>query len=46
MKKYADRTENLQYQKYETVNDMPKARFLKAYNYERALKEEKEHALN
>lgn len=46
MKKYADRTENLQYQKYETVNDMLKARFLKAYNYERALKEEKEHALN
>ena len=38
MKKYADRTE--------TVNDMLKVRFLKAYNYERALKEEKEHALN
>lgn len=42
MKKYADSKDNLQYPKYENINDLLKARFLKAYTFEKALNEKAE----
>lgn len=37
MKKYADRKENLHYQKYETLNDVLKNSLLKSLVYEKAI---------
>lgn len=42
MKKYADKRENLHYQRYETLNDILKNSLLKSLVYEKVLKAEKE----
>lgn len=39
MKQYADKSENLSYKKYETLNDVLKNNFLKSVLYEKALKD-------
>ena len=39
MKQYADKSENLLYKKYETLNDVLKNNFLKSVLYEKALKD-------
>lgn len=41
MKKYADRKENLHYQKYETLKDVLKNSLLKTFVYEKAINSKK-----